>query len=461
MSTEHHFKIDDAIKYGVEAAVILYNIEYWIKKNEANEKHFHNGKYWTYNTAKAFAKLFPYLSEHQINRHLKKLENEGVLLIDNFNDVKYDRTNWFTLSDNYYMQNGNCKNAKCILQNCKMENAELQNGFHENATPIPYNKTNNNTDNNIIIGGAPKFLVKDKKSSLSSNNKSSVKKLLIKTFGVKFSEIEEQTNYMYKELGIPLSDIPSLFSEFADAKSITINEKNITNLFEAYYNNLTASNNNYTEDDSSKIKNLTHNIRREATKTENQYNYKEETLNAAKGFISASGGYLHTSHLRDLSFCFIEPKPIDEKLYLSYINKYMDELDKNDNEQTFSTIAKLTTSIFVRQLLRGVISPDTKAISTYDRFKKSLMDINTYISELNSPLDIIKTTMKDNDWDLKFLHARIRIIPIIKEKYPSATERKFGEIFSTFREKYKDTHNDIESLYKHLYNWFNKMDFNN
>ena len=36
-----------AAKYGVNEAIMLNNFIYWIAKNEANGKHFHDGRYWT------------------------------------------------------------------------------------------------------------------------------------------------------------------------------------------------------------------------------------------------------------------------------------------------------------------------------------------------------------------------------------------------------------------------------
>lgn len=62
-----------AKEHGVSAAVILYNLDFWIKKNKANEKHFYDGTYWTYNSARAFTEVFEFLSERQIQACLKNL----------------------------------------------------------------------------------------------------------------------------------------------------------------------------------------------------------------------------------------------------------------------------------------------------------------------------------------------------------------------------------------------------
>ena len=68
----HSFDIDDAVKYGMTEAVILHNLRFWIEKNKANGKHFHDGRYWTYNSVKAFEELFPYLTYRNIRSAIEK-----------------------------------------------------------------------------------------------------------------------------------------------------------------------------------------------------------------------------------------------------------------------------------------------------------------------------------------------------------------------------------------------------
>ena len=95
----HSFNIDIAVTYGIPCAVILEHIWFWIAKNEADGRHFHDGTYWTYSSVKAFSKLFPYLSEKQIRGALEKLKSEGILKTGNFNEEAYDRTLWYALTE--------------------------------------------------------------------------------------------------------------------------------------------------------------------------------------------------------------------------------------------------------------------------------------------------------------------------------------------------------------------------
>ena len=75
-----------AAKYGIEEAIMIEHLLFWIEKNAANGKHFHDGRYWTYNSAGAFTKLFPFWSTSQIKRILTSLERQGVILKGEFNE---------------------------------------------------------------------------------------------------------------------------------------------------------------------------------------------------------------------------------------------------------------------------------------------------------------------------------------------------------------------------------------
>lgn len=137
---EHHFNVEIAKEYGILEAILIQNIYYWTLKNKANDKHFHDGYYWTYNSIKAFGELFPYVSERQIQNALKKLKELGIIMTDNFNTSPYDKTLWYTISNK----------GISIMQKCQIETPEMLNRNVENVEPIPYINTYNNTYNNNV-----------------------------------------------------------------------------------------------------------------------------------------------------------------------------------------------------------------------------------------------------------------------------------------------------------------------
>ena len=83
---ELSFNIEAARRFGVDGAVMLQGMAAWISKNRANERHFHDGRWWTYNSQDALVKLFPFWSRRQIQRIVKALNTEGALLLGNYSD---------------------------------------------------------------------------------------------------------------------------------------------------------------------------------------------------------------------------------------------------------------------------------------------------------------------------------------------------------------------------------------
>jgi hypothetical protein len=146
----HVFDTEIAVKYGINAAVLLQNLGYWIKQNEANETNFFDGTYWTYNSRRAYRELFPYMSERQIDTAFRKLIDDGLVITGNYNKVAYDRTLWYALT----------QKGKCILHFDGMENAEMSNGNPQKVKPIPNINTNQNTNintNNCVRESQKRF----------------------------------------------------------------------------------------------------------------------------------------------------------------------------------------------------------------------------------------------------------------------------------------------------------------
>lgn len=99
---QHNFDVEIAKRYGVLEAIILQNIFFWIEKNKANRTHYYDGNYWTYNSNKAFAEIFPYASEKQIRTALEKLRKEEILMTGNYNKAGFDKTLWYAITDKGY-----------------------------------------------------------------------------------------------------------------------------------------------------------------------------------------------------------------------------------------------------------------------------------------------------------------------------------------------------------------------
>lgn len=130
---EHRFQVELALEFGIEEAVLIENFVHWIQKNKANNKHYHDGRYWTYNSAKAFVDQFPYMNESKIKRTLAKLVEADVIMKGNYNENQYDRTCWYAFTDN----------GLSIVQKCYFHSSKMTNGKVQNELTIPDNITDN------------------------------------------------------------------------------------------------------------------------------------------------------------------------------------------------------------------------------------------------------------------------------------------------------------------------------
>jgi len=96
---QHSFDVEVAKLYTVPVAIFLNNIAFWIEHNIANDKHFYEGRYWTFNSVKAFAVLFPYWTEKQVRTTINNAIEAGLIIVGNFNKQGYDQTHWYALTE--------------------------------------------------------------------------------------------------------------------------------------------------------------------------------------------------------------------------------------------------------------------------------------------------------------------------------------------------------------------------
>lgn len=139
----HSFYVAHAEAVGIVPAILLHDILHWLEKNKANEKHFHNGQTWTYNSVAAFEKLYPYLTRWQIRSALDRLVRDGLLVRGNFNKSLYDRTSWFG------------EGSKSICAVTQLHLMPTTNGNAAGNKPIPTH-TNSGTKRNKSAAGFAK-----------------------------------------------------------------------------------------------------------------------------------------------------------------------------------------------------------------------------------------------------------------------------------------------------------------
>lgn len=91
------FSPELARRVGLSEAIALQQICYWVTETESGVEH--QGRRWIYNTYAEWAKQFPFWSEDTIKRTMNSLRTQGLILVEQLNKSKHDRTNYYTVND--------------------------------------------------------------------------------------------------------------------------------------------------------------------------------------------------------------------------------------------------------------------------------------------------------------------------------------------------------------------------
>lgn len=83
---------------GLDSAILLHQIHYWVKINEKANRNFQDGFFWTYNTFTDWGTHFPFWSVSTIKRIIKNLEDRKLIVSSRFNKLGMDRTKWYRVN---------------------------------------------------------------------------------------------------------------------------------------------------------------------------------------------------------------------------------------------------------------------------------------------------------------------------------------------------------------------------
>lgn len=139
---KHSFSVEFAERYGIVEALLLDYFFFWINNSQKKKEKdkYHDGRYWVYGSVRKIAEAHPYLSFSKVHRALKKLEEAGAIKTDAFNKMRWDKTTWYTLTDEildlFQNETGGVSKCNRLFQN---ETRVFQNetGVFQNETTIP------------------------------------------------------------------------------------------------------------------------------------------------------------------------------------------------------------------------------------------------------------------------------------------------------------------------------------
>lgn len=191
----HSYNVSVAADVGINAAVVFYNICFWVEENYANNRNYINGKYWTYNTVKAFRTIFPEMTGKQIEYALKKLKDGGYIESAILSEDTRDRTNWYTVCDfkKWISQNEDIPQEKEVSsENSEMasEDSGLFNNIYNNKNTDTDNKQSDNKPTNNSHKGKNINSVNAKVKTSLSERKQMPKSAKQKYLDMKSNEID-------------------------------------------------------------------------------------------------------------------------------------------------------------------------------------------------------------------------------------------------------------------------------
>lgn len=93
--------VEFACLIGLNEAIVMQQIHYWLVHNKKENKNYYEECYWTYNSIKKWQETnFKFWSVETVKRVFAKLEKMGLLVSGNYNSDPRDKTKWYTINYN-------------------------------------------------------------------------------------------------------------------------------------------------------------------------------------------------------------------------------------------------------------------------------------------------------------------------------------------------------------------------
>ena len=138
---------------GLNEAIVLQQVHYWLKIKEKSQQDYIDGHYWVYNTYKQWQEQFPFWHINTIQRTFSSLEKKRILLSGNYNSAGFDKTKWYTI--NYSILNEYISSH----QNGAIDIPNACDGIHQIdiTNTIDYTKTTPKTSLEVLYGSTSKY----------------------------------------------------------------------------------------------------------------------------------------------------------------------------------------------------------------------------------------------------------------------------------------------------------------
>ena len=174
----------------VHEAIILQQVQYWLSRSN----FVFNGRKWVYNTLDEWHEQFPWITKKSVGDKFRSLEKKGILIVGNFNKLKYDRTKWYSID---YDKLNSLINNENIDESVDMTDKEVSSSCIEKKFPH---------------GRGKNFHMEEEETSSSKEKKFRHGR------GRNFSMEEEETSSPIPETTRDYTEITQRFSSDSDSK---------------------------------------------------------------------------------------------------------------------------------------------------------------------------------------------------------------------------------------------------
>lgn len=100
--------VDMACKLSLNEAIFIQQLHYWLGRYAKKPSHIHDGRVWVWNAisvsktkkdegVRSWKDNFPFWSASTIRRTIQQLTDRGIIISNEFNRMKGDRTIWYTI----------------------------------------------------------------------------------------------------------------------------------------------------------------------------------------------------------------------------------------------------------------------------------------------------------------------------------------------------------------------------
>ena len=125
---------------GLEKAVILQQIQYWI----STSSHDIEGHKWIYNSYTEWSKQFPWLTAEGVRYHIRQLEKSGLIVAQEFNKDNRDKTKWYRVD--YIELERVLNTTDGALDTTDASGKKLRMQAVKSYAPLPETNTTNTTE---------------------------------------------------------------------------------------------------------------------------------------------------------------------------------------------------------------------------------------------------------------------------------------------------------------------------